>query len=131
MVYYTIPMPAVMLAANDYFVICGSGSGTPNCDMQVAPATDWIQNGAPDGVALVNVIGNVLIDALSYEGPITNVVPYGWSLVEGTLLPVSTADSNIGINGLSRIPDGLDTNNAAADWKLTIITPGTANVIGK
>ncbi|MEI6749741.1 MAG: MopE-related protein [Bacteroidales bacterium] len=130
-VYYTIPLPSVMLAANDYFVICGSGSGTPNCDMQVTPGTDWIQNGAPDGVALVNIIQNFLADALSYEGPITNVVPYGWSLVEGTLLPVSTADSNIGIFGLSRIPDGVDTNNAAADWKLTIITPGTANVSGK
>ena len=130
-VYRTIPLPAVMLAANDYFVICGSGSGTPNCDMQVTPGTDWLQNGAPDGVALVNNTGNVLIDALSYEGPIINVIPYGWSLVEGTFLPVSTADSNTITIGLSRIPNGVDTNDAATDWKLGIITPGTANVIGK
>lgn len=127
-IYRTIPLPSVMLAANDYFVICGNGSGTANCDMQIASNSDWIQNGAPDGIALLN--GSVLTDALSYEGPITSFAPYGWSLVEGTLLPLSVADNNTGSGGLSRIPNGQDSNDAAMDWSLTNITPGTANVSG-
>jgi hypothetical protein len=128
-IYRTIPLPSVILAANDYFVICGNSSNTANCDMQITPMTDWIQNGAPDGVALIN--GSVLSDALSYEGAITSFAPYGWSLVEGTLLPVSVADNNsTGGIGLSRIPNGLDSNNAATDWSIGYITPGTANVSG-
>jgi hypothetical protein len=39
------------------------------------------------------------------------------SLVEGTVLPTATADSNQTDGSLCRSPNGQDTNNAAADWK--------------
>ncbi len=90
-----------------------------------------LQNGAPDGVALVDSGKDVLLDALSYEGAITTATIGSnvFNLVEGTMLPVDVADSNTVDGSLSRIPDGSDTGNAAADWSFTTTpTPGAANV---
>jgi Lamin Tail Domain len=89
------------------------------------------QNGAPDGLALVDTDDGALLDALSYEGGITAAVIDGrtYSLVEGTLLPATVADSNTAAGSLSRIPDGRDTNDAASDWVFTTtLTRGAPNV---
>ncbi len=95
--------------------------------------SNYIQNGAPDGMALVNLNTMVLVDALSYEGAITMAtgtgLPGAVNLVEGTVLPTSVADSNTVAGSLCRIPNGTDTNNAATDWKFcSTSTPGAANV---
>jgi hypothetical protein len=90
------------------------------------------QNGVPDGIALVDTTTGVLLDALSYEGPIVAALIDGvtFSLVEGTELPADVADSNTVEGSLSRIPDGADTNDAPADWKFTTTTThGAANVL--
>jgi hypothetical protein len=92
--------------------------------------TDRIQNGAPDGVALVDTNGPRLLDALSYEGSITMAQITGFtagvSLVEGTA--EAAADSNTTDGDLCRSPDGHDSDNASADWKFcTTKTPGMAN----
>ena len=89
------------------------------------------QNGAPDGVALVDTATHALLDALSYEGEITAAVIDGqtYDLVEGTSLAETVADSNTRDGSLSRIPDGEDHDDAAADWEFTTTnTPGAANV---
>jgi hypothetical protein len=89
------------------------------------------QNGAPDGVALVATTTGTLLDALSYEGEIRAATISGqtYDLVEGTALLTATADSNAAEGSLSRLPDGVDTNNAATDWTFTATpTPGAANV---
>jgi hypothetical protein len=50
------------------------------------------------------------------------------SLVEGTVLATSVADSNTTDGSLCRSPNGQDTDNANADWTFcTVPTPGTAN----
>jgi hypothetical protein len=86
------------------------------------------QNGAPDGVALVDTATGVLLDALAYEGPLVDGVTL--SLVEGTALPVDVADSDTVEGSLSRIPDGQDTDDAAADWRFTTTaTRGGQNVL--
>jgi hypothetical protein len=88
------------------------------------------QNGAPDGLALVSAPGS-LVDALSYEGEITNAQIGGSavSLVEGTALQADVADSNTVAGSLIRNPDGRDTDNAASDWAFTTtLTRGAANV---
>lgn len=88
------------------------------------------QNGAPDGVALLDQAGS-LLDSLSYEGEIRSATLGGATvdLVEGAALPATTADSNTDNGSLSRLPDGTDTNNAATDWAFTTTpTPGAANV---
>jgi len=88
------------------------------------------QNG-PDGVALVDTGANALLDALSYEGEIRAASIGGstFDLVEGT--PTTAADSNADPGSLVRLPDGADTDNAAADWAFTPTpTPGAPNVAG-
>ena len=88
------------------------------------------QNGAPDGAALIGS-GGGLLDALSYEGAIetATIGSTTYNLVEGTVLPAATADSNTVAGSLSRIPNGSDTDNAAADWAFTVtVTQGAANV---
>lgn len=89
------------------------------------------QNGAPDGLALLDTGANVLLDALSYEGAITaaTIGTGSFNLVEGTMLPVDVADSNTVEGSLIRSPDETDSDNAASDWAFTTTpTPGAANV---
>ncbi|MET0684557.1 MAG: ExeM/NucH family extracellular endonuclease [Solirubrobacteraceae bacterium] len=114
-VYRTIELPAVSLAAGDVYVICANAANTANCDQDVAPDTDWAQNGAPDGVGLRN--GPTLVDALSYEG--NTGAPY----TEGSGLGLE--DTGAVGEGLSRCGADTDVNNA--DFSLRAITPGAAN----
>ena len=115
-VYQTIDLPAVSLAAGDYFVVCANATTTPNCDLDVSPDTNLIQNGAPDAVALV--LGGEIIDALSYEGSVSGYV-------EGN--GTTAADNNDPFLGLSRAPDGADTDDNSADFGLRCVTPGAVN----
>jgi hypothetical protein len=88
------------------------------------------QNGASDGVALVDTTSQALLDALSYEGAITAATIDGqtYDLVEGALAD-TVADSNTVDGSLSRIPDTQDGNDAASDWAFTSTkTPAAANV---
>ncbi len=128
-IYNTINLTGT-IAANGYLVIAG-----PNVSV-VAPAvkldpgwtTDKIQNGAPDGIALIDSTTHTLIDALSYEGSMTAINVPGFaspiSLVEGSVLTTSDVASS---GSLCRRAN-QDTNNASADWKLcTSPSPGVAN----
>ncbi|AKT35940.1 DUF4215 domain-containing protein [Chondromyces crocatus] len=135
-VYGTISLASAgTLAAGQYLVVGSTAVQVPATALKInftGSQSDRIQNGAPDGIALVNTITGTLVDALSYEGSITsvNIPNVGTvSLVEGTPLPTSVADSNTVAGSLCRIPDGVDTNNAASDWAFsTTITPGAPNV---
>ncbi len=122
--------------AGGAYMICGiSGqtltlpSGVTVVDfMNGASAVSGIQNGAPDGVALIDTSAGTVLDALSYEGSITAATITGItgsvSLVEGTA--TSVADSGDG--SLSRLPNGSDTDDASVDWGTGMSTPGAANV---
>jgi cysteine-rich repeat protein len=119
-VYNTINLPNISLSSGDYYVICGNSATVPNCDFDVVGSFS-IQNGPTDAVALYNGSGptGVQVDTVSYEG---NVLGY----TEGT---GAVADSSsIASQGLSRYPDGQDTNNNNFDFVLSCITPGNANV---
>jgi len=116
--YQTIDLPNVSLAAGDYFVICANAATTPNCDLDVAPDTNLIQNGAPDGVGLRE--SGVLVDAVSYEGD--TGAPY----TEGSGVGLDDNPSLANM-GLSRCPDGGDTDVNNADVVFRGITPGVAN----
>ena len=121
-VYQTYNLPSFMLAAGDYYVVCANAANTPNCDLDISPNTDVIQNGAPDGIQLVIIASGLNEDGLAYEGAMA-------CCTEGSALPASPADDNASPNlGYSRFPDGVDTNNNLADLSLRCITPGLANV---
>ena len=114
------------LAAGKYLVLAKAGFAV-GVDATLLTPAGWLandnaQNGAPDGIALINVTNKTVIDALSYEGGITAAVITGFvgttNLVEGgTALDVLIADSNTIVGSLCRKPDGSDTDNANADWK--------------
>ena len=119
-VYDTIELPTVSLAAGDYFVVCANNATVTNCDLDDGPNTDFIQNGAPDAIGLRN--GATLVDAVSYEGDTTS--PYTEGSGSGLL-----DDPNAGTNGLSRCPDGTDTDTNSSDFVYRPSTPGTANTV--
>jgi vibriolysin len=130
--YLTVDLSSAgSLAAGQYLVV-GSSSVTASpgaLKINFTGVNDNIQNGAPDGVALVK--SGALVDALSYEGSITAAAIPGVgtvSLVEGTALSASVADSNTLVKSLGRSSNGTDTDNAATDWTLkSTVTPGAAN----
>ncbi len=137
--YLRVPL-AGSVAANGYVVITNANlmllGGT-----RVTPAGwmagDNIQNGTPspplvpDGVALINTATGAIIDRLSYEGSITNATITGISgtvnLVEMTATTI--VDSNTANGAMCRMPNGADSNNAAADWAFcSAPTPGGQNM---
>jgi hypothetical protein len=135
MVYDTIDLsPSNTLAPGQYLVIAGPGVTVHAGALSLDPvwSQDQIQNGAPDGLALIDSVTHTVIDALSYEGSITMATITGFaapvSLVEGTALATSVADSNTAVRSLCRMPNGHDSNDAATDWTTCgTLTPGAAN----
>jgi len=134
-VYDTIDLSgAGTLASHGFLVVGGSAVTIAAGGKKLDPGwtTDRVQNGAPDGVALVDITTHTVLDALSYEGPITSVaisnVTGTVSLVEGAGLPTATADSNTLAGSLCRATDGQDLDDASVDWTFCQSTPGAANV---
>jgi large repetitive protein len=132
-IYGTINLGTGTLAAGAYLVIAGANVtvSAPATKLDPGWTQDEVQNGAPDGLALIDNMTHVIIDKLSYEGAMTDVdlpdLPMV-SLVEGTVLPTATADSNTADGSLCRFPNGQDSDNASMDWKFcTTKSPGLPN----
>jgi hypothetical protein len=125
---------ATTLKGGGSLLIANSAVAVPAGVPTISKGTaDWIQNGAPDGIALVDTLHQTLLDALSYGGSITfgqiTGFPGTYNLVEGS--PTSAVDSNTVVGSLTRSPDGKDTNSAASDWAFTSTpTPGEPNGSG-
>ena len=116
-VYQTIMLPSITLGIGDYFVVCADASTTLDCDLD---AISSIQNGAPDAVALL--LNGGIVDAVSYEGDAA--APY----VEGSGAGlVDSGSAGFDFIGISRFPDGADTDQNNVDLSQRCITPGTAN----
>ena len=115
--YLTVDLPSTTLSSGDYFVICASATTTANCDLDVTPETNLIQNGAPDAVAVT--LGAAVVDTVSYEGD--TGAPY--TERSGAGLEDTGAEGE----GLSRCPDGVDTDVNNVDFQLRPITPGLTN----
>jgi|GEM_PF-578265 len=115
--YKTINLPSFVLPAGGYYVVCGNASNVYNCDLDVSPDSNLIQNGSPDGVALY--AGTTLLDTVSYEGNLD--APY--TETDGSGLEDSAAP----YIGISRTPDGADSNVNNVDFSQRCITPGFAN----
>jgi len=116
LVYLNIPLPAVSLAPGEFFVVCANGATVPLCDLDVTPDTNLIQNGAPDAVVLTD--GGAIVDAVSYEGGVPGAV-------EGTGAVADTGANFF--EGISRFPDGADTDNNSVDFSIRCATPGEPN----
>ena len=134
-VYQLIDLqPLGSLPAGKYLVIAPDTVTAPAAALKLDPlwSQDQLQNGAPDGVALIDSVTKTVIDAIAYEGGITaaSIPEFAApvSLVEGTALDPLVADSNTATKTLCRKVNGVDTNNSNADWVLcNSRTIGTAN----
>ncbi len=117
-IYRTIELPDFELESGKYYVICSDKTVVENCDLEVESADDFIRNGESDSVAIN--LANVIIDTVSYEG--NAAAPY--TETEG----VSEGDTDsIALASISRFPDGTDTGNNKADFRVTVPTPGKAS----
>ena len=117
--YRNINLNSFSIDAGSYFVVCSNASLVANCNYSFISSNGWFQNGAPDAVALYE--NTTLLDSLSYEGLLS---PY----TEGETLAIK--DNNTGIISISRIIDGMDSNNNLLDFELGCITPGSTNIAG-
>ena len=134
--YNRVDLGAAGQLASGQFLVVGSNTllaTVPGTAITIpfAAATNNLQNGAPDGLAILDVASSTVIDALSYEGSITMATLMGvaqpQNLVEGTATGVM--DDNANVVSLIRNPDGSDTDDASVDWSLTSTpTPGAANM---
>jgi predicted extracellular nuclease len=118
-VYTSVNLPAVPLAAGATYVVCGNQTTVTECDLDGGANTDFIQNGAPDAVGLV-VGESTLVDAVSYEGTVPGYT-------EGAGAPADSGSANF--LSISRIANSVDTNDNAADFRLVCSTPGAANAV--
>ncbi|HEY3232004.1 MAG TPA: ExeM/NucH family extracellular endonuclease, partial [Roseiflexaceae bacterium] len=118
-IYQTIDLPNVSLAVGDYYVVCANTATVTNCDLDVTPDTNLIQNGAPDAVALL--FNGTIIDTISYEG--NTGAPYTESSGAGV-----EDDGVQASESISRCPDGADTNQNNIDFSRRTSTPGAANI---
>lgn len=115
--YRSLALPDTTLIGGGYFVLCGDPAQVVNCDLDLSPDANLIQNGAPDGLALL--LADEIVDSVIYEGSISG---YG----QGT--PVAGQDSNaIAYLSLGRLPDGSDSGDDGHDFALTCSTPGYPN----
>ncbi|MDX1545470.1 MAG: GEVED domain-containing protein, partial [Rhodothermales bacterium] len=136
-IYDTITLPSTTLAVGEYFVICGNAANVENCDLDVTPDVNLIQNGAPDAVALVAPAGTTTYvhDTVSYEGtpgdPYTEPSGGAGAPADPAAPGPNSPDDDKGISrvdlGGADPNDKPDTDNNAADFAVACITPGEAN----
>lgn len=118
--YLTVPLPASATIPPGGYYVVSFGSAYPwFTNLQFNLVDSSVQNGPADAIALRDA-GNSIVDVVSYAG--TAGAPYR----EGTGTPLDDDDVTPSY-GLSRYPDGADTNDNAADFSLRCITPGAPN----
>lgn len=135
--YLTLDLsPVGQLNAGEYLVI-GTATLLANVvgakTLAFSKTKDNIQNGAPDALGLLDTNAGKMLDVLSYEGSITGAMIPGVSTPVDFFvknpLPGAIADNNATVSSLVRLPNGQNTSDTAADWKLSgTPTPGAANV---
>ena len=118
-----------------YCVVAGSGVAVPMQSKKYTP-TGWessnrIQNGPADAVMLFDTIGRRVIDTVSYNGVLHRAVIAGetgeFDATEGAA--GAPADSNAVTGSIGRYPNGVDSGQNGADFKLCpTITPGAPNM---
>ncbi len=118
--------PGQYLVVGTSTVLAGLPAGT----LSIASNANTLQNGSPDALGIFDPAQGKLVDSLSYEGSTTGVTLEGLtglSFQEGAASTAAFADTGTG--SLSRLPNGVDTDDNLTDFAFTSTpTPGQANV---
>ncbi|MEM7128672.1 MAG: SdrD B-like domain-containing protein, partial [Chloroflexota bacterium] len=109
--YANIDLSGHVIEPGSYLVLCSDNTAVANCDIEFSAS---LQNG-PDAVALL--YHGVIVDTVSYDGDVPGYT-------EGTS---TQPDPDTEFTGLSRLPDGTDTDDNNSDFAPACITPGEAN----
>ena len=107
------------LAPGQYLVV-GSTSVVSSLPPGVLSITlvGSIQNGAPDGISIVRIADDAVVDSMAYEGTMSSAGEGG------------SAGTDAGDGSLSRCPNGADTDDNSADFVSADSTPGESNDCG-
>jgi hypothetical protein len=123
-IYETIFLPGVDLLPGDYYVICGDAANVFNCDLDVTPDVDLIDNSNPGAVALVFIpragVLQTILDTVSYGGDVP-----GYTEGSGVIPGDNDVQDYFGI---SRFPNGVDTDNNSVDFSGRCHSPGEENL---
>lgn len=123
--------------AEGYFVLCGDALNVANCDLEVSPATNLIQNGA-DAIALYQADAAVFPDGAAITTDnLVDAIVYGTSDADDLELLVllntgePQVDENAGGDGTAhsnqRIPNGAGGNRNTSTYAQLPPTPGAEN----
>lgn len=120
------------IAAGGYLVVTGNGSTITPSD---ASFSGNIQNGGPDGVALVDgpLATGSLVDFVTYDGAFSpadlldsaGVVTY-FTIPAAMNVSIGEDDDDAG-SSLQRVSDACDRMMPMRDWGVAVGTPGAAN----
>ncbi len=126
--------------ANGYFVVCGNAATVPNCDLDVSPNTDMLQNGQ-DAVALytgdatsfpngTSVSFINLLDALVYDTDDADD-PVLLMLLNAGQPQVNEAGRGSAItHSNQRCPNGSGGSRNTVTYDQNLPTPGETNACG-
>ncbi|MGJ9486362.1 ExeM/NucH family extracellular endonuclease [Actinotignum sp. GS-2025b] len=113
------------LDAGAYLVVSAGSNGSNGVQLPEA-ATSPINLGAKGGIVVLAPLSRIDA-ALADPATAIDLVGYGnASVAEGEAARVGS-NSQMAANSASRIPNGADTNNNAADFSVVPATPGRAN----
>ncbi|MFQ5460109.1 MAG: lamin tail domain-containing protein, partial [Anaerolineae bacterium] len=130
-IYRRDALPAVTLPAGAYFVL--GNSGVPNVDQDLGPQDVW-SGGLGEGPRAIAVVANPgqdpgndrLVDTVSYEGDVLGGPPLGGTWTETAGL-TGGDPAAAPFTGLSRAPDGQDSDINRIDFAARCVTPGYGN----
>ncbi len=117
--YRRFDLSGYQIAAGSYFVLCGNGRYVAHCNFDAMKNSSLIQNGGSKADAITLSLNGSLIDSLVYEGNLEGEI-----VGQGDQLNDLSMDYFM---GLSRLPNGYDSNNDNQDFQSSCITPGFAN----
>ncbi len=126
--------PLGSLASGAYLVIAGPHVAVPATAVKLTPAgwesSNRIQNGPNDAVMLYDLIGQRVIDTVTYAGVLHRALIVGHveelDTTEGSA--GAPGDSNSFVGSIGRSPNGVDTGHNNTDFRFnTALTPGGPN----
>jgi predicted extracellular nuclease len=138
--YLAYDLDGMSTNAEGYFVLCGDGANVANCDMDVTPDSNLLQNGA-DAVALVYG------DAADYpnDTPVSTVNLVDAAVYDtddsddaGLLVLLNSGQPQLNENGAAnkdahsnqRCPDGYGGARNTTNYIQALATPGAINNCG-
>ncbi|MEZ4701511.1 MAG: T9SS type A sorting domain-containing protein [Rhodothermales bacterium] len=135
--YQAFDLDGFATDADGYFVVCGDAVNVPNCDLDVSPNTDLIQNGA-DAVALYQADASAfpngtpvtvenLIDALVYDTDDADDLELLALLNAGEPQVNENGNGAKDTESMQRIPNGSGGARNTAAFTTLPPTPGAIN----